>query len=122
MYGEAYACEYLVEVARLVGYRARVHRAARIEALWACLDAGHPVAVCVDINNTRTFLPDMLGGQHTHFAVVRGRRVEVALHLVAAEGREWRKPSRSPSRGGLAPRRSGCAARPACRGGRCACC
>ena len=74
MYGEAYACEYLAEVARLVGYRARVHRAARIEALWACLDAGHPVAVCVDINNTRTFLPDMLGGQHTHFAVVRGRR------------------------------------------------
>ena len=57
---------------RALGYRAKVHRAAPLEALWACLDAGHPVAVCVDINNTHTFLPDMLGGQHTHLRRVRG--------------------------------------------------
>jgi len=47
-------------------------REATLEALWRCLDAGHPAIVCVDINNTHTFMPDQLGGQHTHFAVVEG--------------------------------------------------
>ena len=72
VYGEAYACEYIAELARRLGYRAVARRDASLEALWRCLDAGHPVIVCVDINNTHTFMPDQLGGQHTHFAVVEG--------------------------------------------------
>ena len=61
----------MAALARCIGYNAVVHH-EDVNVMFTLLDAGKPAIVCVDINNTTTFLPDLLQGQHTHFAVVEG--------------------------------------------------